>query len=278
MQVNLLHHPTAFASLQEAFDPVANAPLCRPFPRPIKAETGSWEKATAWYHSATPELGEPYQRKVTAGLAGGKCVAVLERCGGSCLARWAATLRPAQPGRGFMLTNRVSPRASDDCRAGGRGLRPYRAGRSRWPRVPRGGAPAVAFVDASAAMQEAAPRGGTINTRPPSAALRPASVSGPAANLSSACTRSSAALRPTWSDRKLHLRIVPQRKAAGPLEDRDPVGLRLRFRMCVPPVSGRIIRTLRKGESLAELFLRGDQARRRNSAAVDEPRERAGGK
>lgn len=69
MQVNLLHHPTAFASLEQAFDPVANARYAATFLGQLRAQTGSWEKATAWYHSATPELGDPYQKKVVSVLA-----------------------------------------------------------------------------------------------------------------------------------------------------------------------------------------------------------------
>ena len=66
MQVNLMHHPDAFASLDQAFDPVENARYAARFLVELKAQTGSWEKATAWYHSATPALGEPYQQKVMA--------------------------------------------------------------------------------------------------------------------------------------------------------------------------------------------------------------------
>jgi hypothetical protein len=32
----------------------------------LHERTGSWSTATAWYHSATPELGADYQRKVMA--------------------------------------------------------------------------------------------------------------------------------------------------------------------------------------------------------------------
>lgn len=69
MQVNLLHHPTAFGSLELAFDPAANAAYAAQFLTQLYAQTGSWPRATAFYHSATPELGEPYQRKVAAVLA-----------------------------------------------------------------------------------------------------------------------------------------------------------------------------------------------------------------
>jgi hypothetical protein len=66
MQVNLLHHPDAFASLEQAFDPVANASYAARFLVQLHDETGTWPNATAWYHSATPELGADYERRVMA--------------------------------------------------------------------------------------------------------------------------------------------------------------------------------------------------------------------
>jgi hypothetical protein len=69
MQVNLMYHPDAFASLDQAFDPMANAIYAAGFLRRLFAQTGSWPTATAAYHSAAPELGMPYQRKVQAVFA-----------------------------------------------------------------------------------------------------------------------------------------------------------------------------------------------------------------
>jgi hypothetical protein len=68
MQVNLMFHPTAFASLDEAFDPMANARYAAKFLTDLYAQTQDWTKATALYHSATPALGSDYQRKVFAVL------------------------------------------------------------------------------------------------------------------------------------------------------------------------------------------------------------------
>lgn len=64
MQVNLMHHPKAFASLDEAFDPPANARYAVKFLTSLYAQTRDWPLATAWYHSSTPEFGEQYQRLV----------------------------------------------------------------------------------------------------------------------------------------------------------------------------------------------------------------------
>ncbi len=66
MQVNLFHHGDAFNSLEEAFDPGANARYAARFLLKLFAQTGSWPGATAGYHSLTPEVGEPYARKVLA--------------------------------------------------------------------------------------------------------------------------------------------------------------------------------------------------------------------
>lgn len=68
MQVNLMFHPDAFPSLEAAFDPLANATYAARFLNTLYAQTGTWTRATAWYHSATPELGDDYQRKVAAVL------------------------------------------------------------------------------------------------------------------------------------------------------------------------------------------------------------------
>ncbi len=65
-QINLLYHPDAFASLEEAFDPAANAAYAARFLLDLHARSGSWEQAVADYHSAVPELGEPYRLRVYA--------------------------------------------------------------------------------------------------------------------------------------------------------------------------------------------------------------------
>jgi hypothetical protein len=67
-QVNLHYHPTAFAALDEAFDPQANAAYAGRFLLALRTRTGSWENAVAAYHSASPERGGPYRDRVLAGL------------------------------------------------------------------------------------------------------------------------------------------------------------------------------------------------------------------
>ncbi len=66
LQVNLLHHPDAFASLDQAFDPATNAMYAAGFLVALLHQTGSWPLAAAAYHSQTPTLGAPYERRVLA--------------------------------------------------------------------------------------------------------------------------------------------------------------------------------------------------------------------
>ena len=66
LQVNLHHHPGAFASLDEAFEPRANARYAGLFLTRLYAAERDWERAAARYHSSTPELGEAYRLKVLA--------------------------------------------------------------------------------------------------------------------------------------------------------------------------------------------------------------------
>ena len=64
MQVNRFHHPNAFASLDEAFEPATNARYAARFLSALYRQTGDWNLATASYHSANADRGEDYQRRV----------------------------------------------------------------------------------------------------------------------------------------------------------------------------------------------------------------------
>ena len=66
MQISLLHHPRAFDSLEEAFDPVANTSYAARFLSSLRDATGSWGAAVAAYHSADPTRGGPYRDSVFA--------------------------------------------------------------------------------------------------------------------------------------------------------------------------------------------------------------------
>jgi hypothetical protein len=64
MQVNLQYHPRAFASLDEAFDPLTNVRYAASFLKSLASEQGSWAKAAAYYHSQNPERYRVYRSKV----------------------------------------------------------------------------------------------------------------------------------------------------------------------------------------------------------------------
>lgn len=64
MQINLKYHPDAFASIERAFDPNANAKYAANFLRERFATSKSWLQAAGDYHSTTPALNKKYQQKV----------------------------------------------------------------------------------------------------------------------------------------------------------------------------------------------------------------------
>jgi hypothetical protein len=64
MQINLHYHPKAFASLDQAFDPVANVAYGTRFLKELRLQTRSWGKATAYYHSQNGTRGNAYRDKV----------------------------------------------------------------------------------------------------------------------------------------------------------------------------------------------------------------------
>lgn len=131
LQINLRHHPAAFASLEEAFDPLANARYAARFLTELQASRGDWMRSAAHYHSQTPEYADSYRARVAAAWeaergapagpelaggairgpgslfgAGGPGAAMLENAG----PRTAAALLPVAAGSG-----------------GGRSLDAYRA-------------------------------------------------------------------------------------------------------------------------------------------------------
>jgi hypothetical protein len=69
-QINRRWHGSAFDSLEEMFDPDANALYAARFLKSLKQETGDWTRAAGWYHSRTPELAAKYRGRVQTILAG----------------------------------------------------------------------------------------------------------------------------------------------------------------------------------------------------------------
>ena len=66
MQINLMYHPHAFANLDEAFDPAANARYGASFLLQLYGQLSNWSGAVAAYHSMTPERGAEYGQRVAA--------------------------------------------------------------------------------------------------------------------------------------------------------------------------------------------------------------------
>ena len=66
MQISLTHHPNAFLTMDQAFDPIANTEYGAQFLARLFQKTGSWPKAVELYHSATPDLGQDYRLRVYA--------------------------------------------------------------------------------------------------------------------------------------------------------------------------------------------------------------------
>jgi hypothetical protein len=66
LQVNLMFHPDAFASLDDAFDPRINANYAARFLNSLYADSKDWVSAVAAYHSETPALGDAYRVLVMA--------------------------------------------------------------------------------------------------------------------------------------------------------------------------------------------------------------------
>lgn len=96
MQINLRHHPNAFASLEEAFDPQANARYAARFLTTLQQRAGDWTVAAGHYHSQTPEFAERYRARLAAVMANERRSPTPEPAAAPRLA--AAPVAPVAPG------------------------------------------------------------------------------------------------------------------------------------------------------------------------------------
>ncbi len=65
LQINLMHHKSAFETIEQAFDPAINAAYAANFLKALRGDEGSWAHAVARYHSSNWESkGQSYWRKV----------------------------------------------------------------------------------------------------------------------------------------------------------------------------------------------------------------------
>jgi hypothetical protein len=65
-QVDLFYHPDAFATLEQAFDPDANARAAARILSLARLRNTAWDGAIAAYHSSVPLFGAVYLQKVRA--------------------------------------------------------------------------------------------------------------------------------------------------------------------------------------------------------------------
>jgi hypothetical protein len=124
MQVNLRHHPNAFATLDAAFDPLTNARYAARFLTELQSTRPDWLDAAAGYHSQTPQFAAPYRARVAAAWGAEQVAPAALQA-----ARPPPGFRAPQPGGGFMLSNGAErlPPVPTSRSGGGRGLDAYRA-------------------------------------------------------------------------------------------------------------------------------------------------------
>ena len=129
LQVNLRHHPQAFASLEEAFDPLANARYAARFLNELQLGRNDWMGAAGAYHSQTPAYAAPYRARVAAAWALERDLPATPPIASLPGSARPSLAGPSQAGGGFMLSNgaeRVTVLANANP-GSGRGLEAYRA-------------------------------------------------------------------------------------------------------------------------------------------------------
>jgi hypothetical protein len=93
-QINLMWHPAAFASLEQAFDPDANAAYAARFLLALFSQTGSWDAAVEAYHSADPTLGYAYRQQVFSTWDAGAAITAVSPVHGRAIPMLAVASRP----------------------------------------------------------------------------------------------------------------------------------------------------------------------------------------
>jgi hypothetical protein len=189
MQVNLLHHPDAFATLEEAFDPATNVAYGGDFLTRLRQDSPSWARAVERYHTADAERGRAYRERVYARWQDVQRAGLPEEALPAGTVQAAADaprvypgrlLPPAGPGRGFLslrpAAGRIAVlRPSPPQPAGARqGLVPVRQalarqapmGRAPMGRAPMGRAPMGRAPMGRAPTREAMAAGGADTRRP----------------------------------------------------------------------------------------------------------------
>ena len=110
MQVNLMHHPDAFASLDEAFEPETNVAYAGRFLKSLYDSANHWRTAAAWYHSQTPGPAAEYADRLARFWSGdGTPVAVTKAVRRSGATRW--TSAPQAPRSPMAVSLPIEPTA-----------------------------------------------------------------------------------------------------------------------------------------------------------------------
>jgi hypothetical protein len=124
MQINLMFHPQAFTSLDDAFDPRANARYAVRFLTELNSTRNNWTQSAANYHSNTAEFAQAYQRRVQAAMPEESRIAAATGRDEQ-LTQWTAARAEGRfvPG-GAMLSNAPPVRTAGMT---GRGLDSYRS-------------------------------------------------------------------------------------------------------------------------------------------------------
>ena len=124
-QINLYWHPTAFATLEEGFDPATNADYAARFMATLHGTYGDWTTAVARYHSSQPAAQQRYVALVSQRMAGTGAGALL-----SALAP-AAAPRPLAAATTLTAADVAVLRRGMDAVPAAAGVRIVRAGAGR---------------------------------------------------------------------------------------------------------------------------------------------------
>lgn len=124
MQINLHHHPQAFASLEEAFEPVANARYAAAFLTRLNETRRDWMLSASHYHSQTPNLAEAYRARVVAAWPE-EVARLASNPPGPLMSRLGPAAVPSLSNGGENA--RIIPLPAGGATSQGRGLDAYRA-------------------------------------------------------------------------------------------------------------------------------------------------------
>ncbi len=111
MQINLMHHPDAFASLDEAFEPMRNVAYGARFLGALERETASWARAVERYHTADPDRGRAYRERVYRRWAEAPAGTVPDGDAGAPAGVMLASLASSEPAPAAPERRRLKPLA-----------------------------------------------------------------------------------------------------------------------------------------------------------------------